>query len=176
MKKNNLTKKERLILFNQYNILSQLATNAGDKHTAKEYENCMTILMYGYKNDYAQLFCGFEDELSESKSKFVWNVLELYRAIYNKVSMMTPQQRQQYSEHKFKFRGFDGNEEADYFAYCKFVVEDMGRYPEIFENGYTDLNSHCNLVDYYSKLLKIWGNAGKPHVLSDEIFSTLMNV
>lgn len=176
MNKNNLTETERLILFNQYSILSQLATNDGDEYMAKEYENYKTIVLYGYKYNYSQLFSGFEEELSESKSKFVWDVLDLYRAIYNKVSKMTPEQRAQYSEYKLKFRGFDGNEEIDYFAYCKFIIEDMGRYSEIYANGQNELNSHCNIVAYYRKLLEIWKDAGKPYELSDEIFASLMSV
>lgn len=174
MKEYNLTEVERLILFNQYSILSKLANDAGDKDTADIYETYKTILLDGYKHDYSQLLGIFGDELSETKSKFVWDVLELYRAIYDKVHTLSPEKRKQYSEYKLKFRGFDGNEEIEYYSYCKFIIQDLGRYAEIYENGKNELNSHCNIINYYNKLLEIWMNAGKPYELSDDLFDDLM--
>ena len=174
MKEYNLTKTERLILFNQYSILSELANNAGDKNTADIYEAYKTILVDGYKYEYSQLFDDFGEELSKTKSNFVRNVLKMYRAIYDKARTLSPEEKERYGEHKLKFHGFDGNEETEYFLYCKFIIEDMGEYAEIYENGKNGLNSHCNTINYYNKLLKIWMNAGKPYELSDDLFDDLM--
>lgn len=66
----DLTKKERLILYNQYEILKRL-----DPDGETLYERDQEILINGFKANYGDLVSGFMEETSEAVSDFVVDVL-----------------------------------------------------------------------------------------------------
>lgn len=175
MESYNLTKIDRLILYNQYEILRELSLKNGDQQQAERYEIFSTIVLNGYEYDYCQIFEGFSEYLLKNKSKFVMDILALYQAIYDKAKSLSVEEKDKYG-YKLKFRGFDGNNEIDYFAYCKFVIKDQKKYPDLYENGSNELNSHHEIVEYYKKLLKLWKDAGEPYELSNDLFKKLMEV
>ena len=74
-----LSKKDRLILVNQYRILQKLSTEG---YEIADYETKITALLNGFTLHYEDLFVEFsENELSKEESRYVLDVLELYRGI-----------------------------------------------------------------------------------------------
>ena len=135
-----LTPYQRLNLYNQYTILEQLALIRNDESEAKYYSKLAKIAFEGYSHE----------EFSYTNADFVWNVLDMYSCIYYSYNGID---NSQISFESIKFRGFDGNNEAEFRAYCSFIVNELDRYTE-FKGG--DFNSHAPSVHKYSIMLLKW--------------------
>ncbi len=149
-----LSKKERLSLYNQYEILKLL--NADDRHMVEKYELYQEILSNGYQYNYDDLVGGMYDDTPDNVSKFVWDVLNMYRSLYNSYYELDPEQQKEIDFEDITYQGFDGNEEADYYLYANFILEQMKRYDEIYNNGKVELNSHSHRIPTYKKMLNTW--------------------
>lgn len=147
----DLSKKERLLLFNQYEILKHI-----NPEEAKEYEINQDILFYGYKNEYDSLVENFFDDTSIEISNFVLDVLQMYRCINNSYYDLSDEEKKEYGKLSTSFEGFDGNDESDYYMYACFLLEKKGIYEESYQNGKIDTNSHCNKVHKYTNMLNRW--------------------
>lgn len=147
----DLTKKDRLLLYNQLEILKYL--NPDDCDT---YELEQKILVDGYKHNYNELIEGFSDELDESVSKYVFDVFQMYRSLNNSYLKLSKEDKLEIDIYDIKFQGYDGNEEVNHYAYAKFVLEDLKRYAEIYDNGNVEFNSHTNKLSDYSRMIQIW--------------------
>ncbi|PGA40090.1 YfbU family protein [Bacillus toyonensis] len=141
---NTLSKKERLILANQYDILARLAE---DEYEKKEFKNLRDIFTSGYTKYYSLATEHFSDEVNQEECKFVVDVLDLYRDLY--YSREHSKEAQDTIEEKdVLFKGFDLNDEFEckYLSFYKFLVKRLGRYEEIkelIESGkIEDYNSH----------------------------------
>ncbi len=153
-----LSKKERLILYNQYEILKLL--NADDEYMTKQYELNQEILLNGFKHNYDEMVEWVLDDTPDEVSKFVWDVLQMYRVLYSSYAELTSEDKAEIDFDDIKFDGFDGNEETDYYVYAQFILEKMGRYEEIYNEGDYTANSHANRVGRYSQMLENWDRFG----------------
>ena len=147
----DLSKKERLLLFNQYEILKHI-----NPEETKEYEINQDILFYGYKNEYDSLVNNFFEDTSIEVSSFVLDVLQMYRCINNSYYNLSDDEKEEYKKLPTSFEGFDGNEETDYYMYACFVLEKKGEYEESYQDGKIDTNSHWNKVSKYANMLNRW--------------------
>ena len=75
-----MTQAERLILANQFELLSMRENNYISKETAKKYSK---ILLEGYELLYDDIFSGMDHTVSREKCRFVLDVLNMYRIISN---------------------------------------------------------------------------------------------
>jgi len=149
-----LTKKDRLILYNQYEILKLL--NSEDESLIKQYEINQEILLNGYKFNYNDLIECVIDDIPIEVSEFVWDILQLYRILYVSYNALSAEEKEQVNVKDIKYAGFDGNEEPDYYLYANFILEKMGRYEEIYDNGNYTANSHRNMVPRYTGMIETW--------------------
>ena len=101
-----LTKKDRLVLINQYAILEKV-----DPSNAKGYVNKRTALEAGYALHYSWLFDGIEDDMSIEDCEEVLSILEMYRAIA--FSCFKINNTRNIDNPKWRFPGFDGNNETE---------------------------------------------------------------
>lgn len=141
-----LTKVERLILFNQYQILEKLDPAEYGKHCKEMCE----ILENGYTLDYQDLFANIYDEVSQEICREVRDVLDMYRALkkaYTKLPEGTV------TAADVAFHGFDGNEESKHFAYATFLIETQGKWEE--SQG-DPINSHWPMLGRYRRMLESW--------------------
>lgn len=76
----NLTDTERLILANQYELLSKLAEN---EYETEYFLRISKQLKDGHKWLYEQVFDSIGENLDNESANFVVNVLSLYRALLN---------------------------------------------------------------------------------------------
>lgn len=146
-----LSDKDRLILYNQYEILKIL--NPQEK---EYYEVDQEILINGFKANYDDLASGFMDETSVEVSEFVIDVLQMYRTLNNSYRELNEEEQKEINPKDIMFKGFDGNEEIDYYVYCEFYMNKLNRFEELKESKYFELNSHRNMVDYYRRKLSLW--------------------
>lgn len=157
-----LSKKDRLILFNQYEILKALYPE--ERET---YEYNQNILVNGYESNYSDLLSGFGDGVDPSISTFVFDVLQMYRSIHNSYYSLTDDEKDEINQMYITFQGFDGNEEIDHYIYARFVLEEMHRFDEIYNNGKVEFNSHRNMIGRYSRMVDTWKSvSGRYDVLS----------
>jgi uncharacterized protein YfbU (UPF0304 family) len=143
--------KDRLILYNQYEILKGL-----NPEESEEYKLMQSIVVNGFKSNYDELIEGFSNETPELISEFVFDVLQMYRVLNDSYCELLPEEKQQIDKKDITYAGFDGNEEGSYYTYANFVLEDLGRYEEIYNHGKVELNSHRNMLNKYSRMIKTW--------------------
>ncbi|AZE77520.1 MULTISPECIES: YfbU family protein [Pseudomonas] len=145
-----LTKKDRLILINQYKILASL-----DKDDESHYLELIQILENGYSIFYPMIDEWIDRDMSEEDGKFILNILDLYRAIED-VKRVT--KNPEILNHRYAFfRGFDGNNETQYMGFCRFLIETQGKFqeqkPYLLKND--NLNSHMPMTGKYREMLSV---------------------
>lgn len=153
-----LSLKERLFLYNQYEVLKLL--NLDDEHEQERYEKCQKIVVEGYKHNYGDLTDGFSDDVPDEVCILVWDVLQMYRTLHNSYRKLEKLEKEQIDIDDITYKGFDGNEEGQYYSYSIFVLEDMKMYEEIYKDEKVELNSHYNVLNKYRKMLNNWKGLG----------------
>ncbi|MDX7931357.1 YfbU family protein [Acinetobacter baumannii] len=143
------TKSERLILINQYKILASLESD-----NAKYYNELIQILENGYQIFYSSIDQWLESEMTIEDSRFVLEILDLYRSLED---LKRRTQDQNLLDHPYSiFKGFDGNNESEYISFTRFLIDVQGKFQEqkkyLFENDH--LNSHMPMVSKYKKMLE----------------------
>ena len=165
----HMTKKERLILINQYEILAVLKPDEAD-----HYQQLVKILTDGYEILYDTVDDWIDDGMSEGESRFVLDILDLYRAIED---FKRNNESESISKHNLShFLGFDGNNEGSYLSFARFLIEDQDKFTEqkAYFSKNDHLNSHMTMVDTYSRMLQVWSSFGRSFNLSEEqVFSIL---
>ena len=144
----NLTRLDRAKFWFQFEILKSLP-NADSKY----YEELQTIVSSGYTNQYYRLFeCVDRSDFPEEECEFVADVLEMYRALDDGIDpKVAPKVSGE--DGLYKFRGFDGNEEAAHLAYARFLIETQGKW---IESKLADFNSHFPTIPTYKAMLRVW--------------------
>ncbi|MDE4038529.1 YfbU family protein [Acinetobacter pittii] len=147
-----LDKKDRLLLINQYKILAKL-----EESDSSYYKELIQVLENGYEIFYSLLDQWIDSEMPEDESRFVLNILDLYRAIED---LKRKSKDQRLLDHLYgTFMGFDGNNESEYLGFARFLIEIQGKYQEqktyFYQNDH--LNSHCPMINKYRKMLELSG-------------------
>lgn len=143
-----LDKKERLILINQYKILSLL-----DADSSGYYQELIKILENGYEIFYSTFDQWIDDDMPVDKGKFVLEILDLYRSIED-IKRKSKDKSLMIHNYSF-FQGFDGNNESEYMAFARFLIDVQGKFVEqkeyLIRND--NLNSHMPMVEKYERML-----------------------
>ncbi|MDH6427264.1 MULTISPECIES: YfbU family protein [unclassified Paenibacillus] len=147
----DLSMQERLLLYNQYDILERL--NPEDAETYQNYKN---ILQNGYKYHYDDIVHWFSDEMSEEASQLVGDVLDMYSSLLNSYSNL--EDKNGIDERRINFPGFDGNNETREIGYTRFFLNDLGRFSELRQNGHNQYNSHRRMIPKYREMLRVWSS------------------
>ena len=156
----DLTKKERLLLINQFLILEKLYPEE-----AKYHEKNRIALQHGFKLHYNWIFENISDELSEDECRDVLDTLELYRALITSFDNLGD--KQGLNETDVKFPGFDGNNEPELLAYTRYFIVDLDRYDELIRGRkYPDFNSHAPMMHVYKRRHAFWKSLNRPYNMS----------
>lgn len=169
----NLTLKDRLNLYNQYTILQKLSEMQGDEHEAAFYELRAKIISEGYIYDYYLLTECLSDDFSLEEAKLVWDTLDMYSAIYFSYEKL---ENPKLTREQINFDGFDGNHEIRSMIYCRFIINDLGRFSELSGNGHEDYNSHSLCCNKYKNMIQKWKDMGKPYELSEDQIAKLIKI
>lgn len=154
MTEEKLSRKDRLILINQYKILEKL-----EPEGASEYQQLITILANGYEYHYPEVLGGvYPDTLSEGECREVSDILIFFTALQD--SYKNLDDKEGIDEYRIQFRGFDGNEESSQTGYLKYLVEIDKKFEHVVKRG--EYNSHSLSLPYYRTMLARWQEMGKP--------------
>jgi uncharacterized protein YfbU (UPF0304 family) len=152
----SLTDAERLILANQYRILSYLDRNEGES-----WSQLSDQLRDGHAWLYdSYLKMSMSPVLSEDDARFVIRVLALYSEMRD--SYLALNDKGGISDHDVLYPGFDGND--SYEAVLLRFTEAL-RTEGKFQNTLTkdrDLNSHFTSVRGYRRMIAAWEQMGEP--------------
>lgn len=144
-----LSKKDRLILVHQYEILKRL----DDKDNFSFYEEKIEILSNGYEIFYSELDAQIYDDMPKGEGVFVLEVLTIYD--YLEVYKEQHPEDKEVGEHLWSsFKGFDGNNEGEYLGFAQFLIEKQGKFDKL-----ASLNSHMPVIDKYRKMVRKWNES-----------------
>ena len=164
-----LNKKDRILLINQYKILSKLSLNE-----TEYYEELIEILENGYEIFYSQIGDWVFDEMPMEEGILVLEILSVYRAIEDF-------KRQNFEEeidsHLYSyFVGFDGNNETSYMSFARFLIHKQNKFSEQkqYLERNDDCNSHSKSKDKYTRMIYKWKEIGARYDLNkEEVLSIL---
>lgn len=148
-----LTIAERLILANQYKILSELSKLRGDTYQEEINLVNQEIFENGYEGEYQEVFQGYNETVSVDVSNEVSAILNMYNRIDDAIEILTPEEKINLDLERIAFEGFDANND-DHYHYLKFIIEKLDKWQK-YKN--VELNSHSNfsIQKYRSMLNKI---------------------
>ncbi len=140
--------KERLFLFNQYQILKVLYPK-----DASYYTHVCEIVKQGYELDYALIFQNINDEpMSTQECEEVVGILTMFLRLEQ--SYRELEDKSGIEPYRVTFRGFGGNEEYRYIGYTRYLIAN-GIFREL-KNARSDLNSHIPVIGIYRLMLNEW--------------------
>jgi hypothetical protein len=162
-----LSDKDRLILANQYEILSKL-----DQNESESYTQLAKALRDGHKWLYDfSLQNMLSENLSDADAKHVLDIAAIYGNLkdsYNQLSDKTGIEKR-----LLDFPGFDGNNEIELLSFAKALVEN-GRYSETL--GPEVKNSHMPTTELYGRMIAKWKQLGEPrYPFSKEVILAILD-
>lgn len=140
--------KDRLILYNQYEILKNLNSNNKEK-----YELNQVILLNGYGEYYEDLLKGMSDDIDIRISEHVENVLHLFRALLNSYNNLSKEEKDKINEEDFAFKGYDSKNEEEYYKYAYFLIYRIGKYKDLASVKGFKIESNSPKIKTYKDLL-----------------------
>lgn len=165
-----LSKKDRVLLINQYKLLAALY-----KEEEAHYRELIGILENGYEIFYSMIDEWISDDMPTDEGKFVLNILDLYRVIDD---LKRSSKNQELADHPYSFfRGFDGNHETEYMGFCRFLIDEQGKFQEqqqyFLKNDH--LNSHMLMIDKYKRMLGVAENISDVWKMTVEDALSILN-
>ena len=164
-----MDKFQRLSLVNQFELLAKF-----DDQNRSYYERKIEILREGYEYHYDdEIWSDLSEPLPKEDSRFVLDVLNMYRDINFSKSKLNLDVNQITNSYYTHFLGFDYNDprEINLAFYAKFFIEKLDRFPELVEDKeFEGFNSHQLMTNTYKKYLS---NYKQVKALSDYQFGNL---
>ncbi|MFS1026989.1 YfbU family protein [Enterococcus casseliflavus] len=127
-----MDKFQRLSLVNQFELLAKF-----DDQNRSYYERKIEILREGYEYHYDdEIWSDLSEPLPKEDSRFVLDVLNMYRDINFSKSKLNLDENQITKSYYTHFLGFDYNDpkEIKLAFYAKFFIEKLDRFPELVED------------------------------------------
>ncbi|RZS82060.1 hypothetical protein EV217_2873 [Phyllobacterium myrsinacearum] len=143
---------ERLILYNQYEILKKL-----DPKQAAVHEENQEIVYAGYEILYPDLGLS-ETSVTVEVSQEVHEILNMFRAL----KFSADRHGYVLDGYGAQFDGFDGNHD-DHYGYAQFLRRKQKKWKELEKRPD---NSHGNVLGRYRNMLDRWQKHGKEHDLT----------
>ena len=166
-----ITKKDRVFLINQYEILKRL-----DPGNASSYDEKIEILTDGYEVFYSSIDEWISEDMPASEGKLVLDVLDIYSLI--QIYKRDNPEDSEVGNHSWSsFRGFDGNNETEYMAFTRFLIDRQGKFSEQAprKDKTDNFNSHTPVVDKYHSMVQAWRSMPGKYALSREQILTILN-
>ena len=163
-----LTKVERLLLANQYQILSKLDPEDASHDMLRE------ALENGYEAAYQDvLSLRILDGLSVDECRFVQEAMDLYWTL--QLSYEELEAKAEIEESRTEFTGFDDNHETPYMAYARYLVEKERRFPSL-KLSRDPFNSHTPMLEHYRRQIDLWKLMDQKRILTLEDMATILEV
>ncbi|WP_375750332.1 YfbU family protein [Vibrio sp. HN007] len=163
-----MTNAQRLILSNQYYLMSQL-----NPDNAAKYCRLQTIVERGYGLQMRELDKQF-GELTEEECREIINIMEMYHAMQESSRMLSEEERSKVDQRRLQFLGFDIASESQLVHYVRFLVDSEGLYPQ-FDKADHHFNAQMPMLEKYRRMLTTWRNCPRQYHLSATEFSQIFN-
>ncbi|QKJ87938.1 hypothetical protein PMPD1_3005 [Paramixta manurensis] len=161
-----MTNAQRLILSNQYKMMSML-----DPDNAERYRRQQTIIERGYGLQMRELDREF-GELTEETCRTIINIMEMHHAL--QVSWGNLKDTAALEQRRLAFLGFDAATEARYLGYVRFMVNVEGRYTH-FDSGTHGFNAQTPMWEKYQRMLTVWQTCPRQYHLSANEIAQIIN-
>lgn len=153
-----MTNAQRLILSNQYYLMSQM-----DPENSAKYQRLQTVVERGYELQMRELNKEFGC-LTEAECREVIDIMEMYHAMQESNKMLAEQERAEVDQRRLQFLGFDIASEAQIVHYVRFLVDSEGLYPQ-FDKADHHFNSQMPMLEKYRRMLTTWRNCPRRYHL-----------
>ncbi|MEZ8483405.1 YfbU family protein [Vibrio splendidus] len=153
-----MTNAQRLILSNQYYLMSQM-----DPENSAKYQRLQTVVERGYELQMRELNKEFGC-LTEAECREVIDIMEMYHAMQESDKMLAEQERAEVDQRRLQFLGFDIASEAQSVHYVRFLVDSEGLYPQ-FDKADHHFNSQMPMLEKYRRMLTTWRNCPRQYHL-----------
>ncbi|MDV7103021.1 YfbU family protein [Vibrio sp. TH_r3] len=163
-----MTNAQRLILSNQYYLMSKLRP----ENEAK-YNRLQTIVERGYGLQMRELDKHFGN-ITEEECREVINIMEMYHAMQESNKMLSEADRSNVDQRRLQFLGFDIASEHQLVNYVRFLVDSEGLYPQ-FDKSEHHFNAQMPMLDKYRRMLTTWRNCPRQYHLSATEFTQIFN-
>ncbi|MDE1224013.1 YfbU family protein [Vibrio aestuarianus] len=163
-----MTNAQRLILSNQYFLMSQM-----DPNNANKYKRLQTIVERGYELQMRELNKEFGC-LTEAECREVIDILEMYHAMQESHKMLSDCDGKEVDQRRLQFLGFDIAREAQLVHYVRFLLDSEGLYTQ-FDKADHHFNSQMPMLDKYRRMLTTWRNCPRQYHLSAAEFKQIFN-
>jgi uncharacterized protein YfbU (UPF0304 family) len=163
-----LSKKDRLILINQYKILSILNPDESER-----YANYIRTLELGFELNYDIMAAWLTDGMSEEECAEVVDILEMYRCLNHSFSKL--RDKSGINRRRLEFPGFDAEEEEKQLGYMEYLLYSMNKFKEFRKRGRNpDHDSRQPMLDRYRAMLRVWESYSNKKLLDkNEIIDIL---
>jgi uncharacterized protein YfbU (UPF0304 family) len=166
-----LSKKERALLLNQYQILKRL-----DPDNAAHWDELIEVLQRGYTIFYSMIDERLDDDMPGEEGRFVLAVLDLYQMV-EEYKADNPGDTEISSHPWGYFHGFDGATEGQYMALARFLVGTQGKYPEqaAYKDRTDNFDGHVPALDRYKAMVAKWRDMGRQSERSRDRILEILN-
>ncbi|QFT09336.1 YfbU family protein [Vibrio sp. THAF190c] len=163
-----MTNAQRLILSNQYYLMSQM-----DPENSAKYQRLQTIVERGYELQMRELNKEFGC-LTEAECREIIDIMEMYHAMQESNKMLADDERKEVDQRRLQFLGFDIASEAQIVHYVRFLTDSEGLYPQ-FDKADHHFNSQMPMLDKYRRMLTTWRNCPRQYHLCATELSQIFN-
>jgi uncharacterized protein YfbU (UPF0304 family) len=151
----DLSDKDRLMLANQYEILSKL-----DEVNSESYAELAENLRSGHEWLYRQaLEMNLSENLAEEESEYVLRILGIYGDLHSSYEKLEDKSGIEAGE--VVFPGFDGNNEIEFLSFTGALAKARRFTDTLGKDGRK--NSHMPTTGRYRRMIEQWEKAGKPN-------------
>ena len=158
-----MTNAQRLILSNQYFLMSQL-----NPENAEKYQRLQTIVERGYELQMSELNKDFGC-LNEAECREIIDIMEMYHAMQESSKMLSEEEQREVDQRRLTFLGFDIATEAQLVNYVRFLTESEGLYPQ-FDKADHHFNAQMPMQEKYRRMLITWRNCPRQyHLCANEL-------
>ncbi|NIY81527.1 YfbU family protein [Vibrio hepatarius] len=158
-----MTNAQRLILSNQYYLMSQM-----DPENAAKYQRLQTIVERGYELQMNELNKDF-GRLSDAECRQVIDIMEMYHAMQESNKMLEDAERKDVDQRRLQFLGFDIATECQLVNYVRFLTDSEGLYPQ-FDKADHHFNAQMPMLEKYRRMLATWRNCPRQyHLCANEL-------
>lgn len=163
-----MTNAQRLILSNQYTLMSQL-----NPEHSKKYKRLQTIVERGYELHMRELNKEFGC-LKEEECREVIGIMEMHHAMQESFKILSESTQKEVEPRRLQFLGFDLAQETQLVNYVRFLVDSEGLYAQ-FDKGDHHFNSQIPMLDKYRRMYSTWQNCPRHYHLSPAELRQILN-
>ena len=165
-----LSKTERWLLYNQYQILRSFAELRKGPSAIRESEISaidinLDVLSYGYERHYSLISPFSDAPVSYEDGELVWEILEMFESLTKACQKIDCSE---INHIHLKFWGFDSSSETSYWSYAYFILKKEKLYEEV-KPLFDDVVSGKPMLPTYRAMLAVWRKCNKFDLSKDDV-------